>query len=502
MISTDAQVRLAMKERRKGRSQQQAAVKANIKSRQTVAKYEKLGRLPSELKQVRGYRTRVDPFEGDWPEVEQMLENAPELEAKVLFEWLCEREPGRYEGGQLRTFQRRVSEWRGLHQPQIAVLAQEHQPGEVLQTDGTWMNELAVSIEGKPFKHLLIHSVLTYSNWEWGRIVQSESLAALRLGLQSSLQKLGYVPEYHQTDNSTAATYQLSRAEGEEVKRGRGYTRGYLELLKHYGLEPRVIHVGCPEENGDIESANGSLKRALKQHLLLRGSRDFASLDEYEQFVFEVMERRNNPRQQRLNEELAVMKPLTAAPLGLYQEQRVKVNRGSLIRVQKNSYSVPSSLINRQVRVQIYEWHLEVYYAGQCVETMPRLVGEHKHRINYHHLIDSLLRKPGGFRHYRYRRDLFPRLVFRQAWDQLNGWYAPRKADLIYLRVLHLAARHLESEVAEVLGRLLNQGQRWDENDVERQLRPLTIAIPQLSATNIDLTQYDHLLQEAGYASA
>ena len=158
-----------------------------------------------------------------------------------------------------------------------------------------------------------------------------------------------------------------------------------------------------------------------------------------------------------LNEELAVMKPLTVTPLGLYREQRVKVSRGSLIRVQKNSYSVPTSLIGQEVRVRLYEWHLEVYYAGQCVETMPRLVGEQKHQINYRHLIDSLLRKPGGFRHYRYRSDLFPSLVFRQAWDQLNRWYAPRKADLIYLRILRLAARHLESEVAEVLSRLLSQ---------------------------------------------
>jgi hypothetical protein len=67
--------------------------------------------------------------------------------------------------------------------------------------------------------------------------------------------------------------------------------------------------------------------------------------------------------------------------------------------------------------------------------------------INYRHIIDSLLRKPGGFRDYRYREALFPGLVFRQAWEQLNAWYAPRRADLIYLRILHLAAQTLESAV-------------------------------------------------------
>jgi hypothetical protein len=79
MTCTDAQVRLAMKERSKGRTHEQAAVKASVKSRKTVAKYEQLGQLPSQLKQPRPYRTRKDPFAKDWPQLEQMLQAAPEL---------------------------------------------------------------------------------------------------------------------------------------------------------------------------------------------------------------------------------------------------------------------------------------------------------------------------------------------------------------------------------------------------------------------------------------
>jgi len=152
-----------------------------------------------------------------------------------------------------------------------------HYPGEVLQTDGVWLTELGVTIQGEPFKHLLIHCVLTYSNWEWGRIAQSESLPALKLGVQSTLLKLGYVPACHQTDNSSAATRLLKAEEQEALDKRRGYTAGYLELIDHYGMEPRTIHLRSPHENGDVESGNGGLKRALEQHLLLRGSRDFDS---------------------------------------------------------------------------------------------------------------------------------------------------------------------------------------------------------------------------------
>jgi transcriptional regulator with XRE-family HTH domain len=502
MTATDTQVRIMMRERRKGKSQEQAAARANVRSRKTVARYERLGKLPSELKRPRSYRTRADPFAEEWVEVETMLAAAPELEAKALFEWLCEQYPGKYQEGQIRTFQRRVSEWRALHQKQIAVLEQVHHPGEVLQTDGVWLTELDVTIQEQPFSHLFIHCVLPYSNWEWGCLAQSESLAALRLGLQATLTKLGCVPHFHQTDNSSAATRLLSASERAEKRQQRGYTEGYLQLLKHFGLEPRTIHRNSPQENGDVESANGGLKRALHQHLLLRGSRDFASLDEYACFIEQVLERRNQSRQQRLDEEMAIMPPLTASPLAAYQSLRVRVSKGSLIRVAKNHYSVPTSLIGRMVNVRIYEWHLDVCYGQRVVVTLPRLVGQTKQHINYRHIIDSLLRKPGGFRNYRYRDALFPQTVFRQAWEQLNGWFSPRQADLIYLRVLALAARTLESEVVAALHLLLERNHRWNETDVEALLNLQPPPVPHVQRGEVSLHLYDQLLQEVDHVCA
>jgi len=498
MTCTDAQVRLLMRERRKGRTQEQAAVKANIKSRKTAARYERLGKLPSELKEPRQYRTRADPFTEDWEQVEQMLSEAPELEAKTLFEWLCEQFPGKYQEGQLRTLQRRVSDWRALNQEKVAVLEQVHHPGDVLQSDGTWLSELEITIAGESFPHILIHCVLPYSNWEWGAIAQSESLVAYQRALQKTFFKLGAVPRYHQTDNASAVTYQVRGQKGE-----RNYNPGYLDLLNHFGLQPRRIHIGCPEQNGDIESSNGGLKRALRQHLLLRGSRDFATLEAYEQFLEKVMEQRNQGRQTRLAEEMAVMQPLRAQALPAYREVRVKVNRAGLVRIQNNSYSVPTSLIGHQVTVRIYEWHVAVYYRQQQIETMARLVGQKKQQINYRHLIDSLLRKPGGFRNYRYREALFPGLVFRQAWEQLEQWYSPRKADLVYLRVLRLAVRHSESEVAAALSLLLANTTCWDDLDVEQLVQPQVIAeIPVVAPPVINLNQYDRLLQEVSYDPA
>ena len=110
-------------------------------------------------------------------------------------------------------------------------LAQVHRPGEVLQTDGTWMNTLGITLQGEAFPHLSIHCVLPYSNWEWGRVAQLESLLAIRLGLQSTLACLAYVPTIHQTDNMTAAMHHLGREAHDPPPVERAYNPEYLDLL-------------------------------------------------------------------------------------------------------------------------------------------------------------------------------------------------------------------------------------------------------------------------------
>jgi transcriptional regulator with XRE-family HTH domain len=503
MTATDAQVRLAMKERQKGRTQEQAAAKANLQSRKTLSKYERLGRLPSELKAPRIYRTRPDPFEADWPELEAMLQAAPELDAKVLFEWLCERQPGQYDEGQLRTLQRRVSIWRALHRQALLTLEQVHRPGEVLQTDGTWMNTLGITLGGQVFPHLLIHCVLPYSNWAWGRVAQSESLLSIRLGLQSALARLGHVPAIHQTDNTTAATHHLGpQMQGQSLAE-RGYNPDYLLLLAHFGMQPRTIHVASPNENGDIEAANGAFKRAVEQHLLLRGHRDFADLAEYEAFLGCILDKRNVLRQARLAEELAVMKPLAVALLPEMQEFRPRVSSGGTIRVLNNVYSVPSGLKGCLVTARVYEWHIEVWYANQQVDTFPRLTGLGHHHVNYRHVIDTLLRKPGGFRDYRYRDDLFPSGIFRQTWEVLNGRLPPHRADVAYLRILKLAADGSETDVAGVLVQLLATPTLWDDGTVAARLARTLPAPPALQPGVVNLAEYDRLLgMEVGHVIA
>ena len=72
----------------------------------------------------------------------------------------------------------------------------------------------------------------------------------------------------HQTDNSTAATHDIPSGKRE-------FNADYEALMRHLQMTPRTIAVGKKEQNGDVEAANGAFKRRVKQHLLLRGSREF-----------------------------------------------------------------------------------------------------------------------------------------------------------------------------------------------------------------------------------
>ena len=436
--------------RKKERTLTSAAAKAGMDEK-TARRYLLLDKLPSEVKPERSWRTRPDAFEEVWEDLERKLELHPQLEAKTLFEYLQREYPRRFDDGQLRTLQRRIKVWRALEGPAKEVMfAQVHRPGQLCQSDFTYMNKLGVTIAGERFDHLLYHFVLTYSDWESATICYSESFESLSAGLQSALWELGAAPTAHQTDRMSTAVQKTDHPEE--------FTPRYLALLRHYRMAARTIQAGRPNENGDVEQRHYRFKRVLEQQLMLRGSRDFASRQHYLAFVQQLIDQLNRGRRHRLQEELKVMRRLPLGRLDAFQRLQVRVAAGSTISVARNTYSVHSRLIGEQVSVRLHADELEVWYAQRCLERIPRLRGEGRHRVQYRHIIDWLVRKPGAFENYRYREDLFPSSRFRIAYDQLKGHHSMRGAAKQYLLILQLAAKVSEDLVDQALRQLLDRG--------------------------------------------
>jgi hypothetical protein len=474
-----------------------SAMKADM-DRHTARKYIEAGKCPAELQAKHTWRTRPDPLATIWPEVTRMLRDAPELEAKTLFEHFLARADSGLEESHLRTFFRRVRHWRATQGPEREVFfAQERQPGQLMQLDWTYARELGVRIEGQVLDHLFCQCVLPYSDWQWATRCISESFLSLVGGLQAALGQLGGRPECLGTDNSSAATHELEQMPG----RPRGYNADYLELCTHYDLTPVTINVNCPHEHGDVESLNRHLKRRLEQHLILRGSRDFASLEQYDRFVQGVLKAANAKRQKRLAEELAVMHPLPASRLAEYREYEPVVSSQSLIRVNKHTYSVPSRLIGHTLRVEQHEAELKVYLGREFLLCLPRLRGDRGALVDFRHVITPLLRKPGAFIHYRHRQALYPSAVYRAAYDRLVAEHGERPGVIEYLHLLKLAAEESVEKVETVLEGQLAQPGKWRAVQVREQLAPVARKVIELAGLTPSLQAYDTLL-EGGVAHA
>jgi hypothetical protein len=458
-----------------------AAAKAGMDEK-TARKYRNRGKLPSQIKPERTWRTRRDARDAA-------------IEAKTVFDFLCRQHPGRFQEGEVRSLQRRIKAWRARCGPsQEVMFVQHHRPGRQAQSDFTYMNSLGVIVAGQLFDHLVYHFTLTYSNWESVMVCFSESFESLSAGLQNALWEVGAVPEDHRSDSLSAAV--------KNMKNEDEFTERYQGLMRHYGMRPSHNTPGRGHENGDVEQSHHRFKRAVDQEMILRGSREFPSRVEYVAFLGEILNRRNGRRQEKLQHELRVMHRLPEKRTEDWSRWSGKVSAFSTVNVKHNIYSVDSRLIGERIDVRAYAEELEVWYGGQMIERMPRLRGSGRHHIQYRHIIDSLVRKPGAFAHYRYQSDLFPSVLFRVAYDYLRE-HDSAGADRQYVRILHMAAQESEQRVDEALRYLIERGESitadrvidWVKSSVEFDCR-------QIEVEPLQLAVYDSLLESAEEVSA
>lgn len=483
----DTQVRKLMEKLTETQNLTQSALVSGM-DRKTARHYRDSGTLPSEAAKPHTWRTRANPFEAVAAEVEMLISTHPGLQAKTIFEHLVRTYPGRFQPGQIRTLQRHLKTWRAQKGPDKEVMfAQEHRPGELSASDFTHMSTLGVTLCGSPFPHMLYHFVLTYSNWESVTICPSESFESLSLGFQNAAFELSGMTARHRTDNLGAAV--------QDLKDGEMFTKRYDALMCHYGVTPEKIQPGKSNENGDAEQSHRRLKEAVDQSLMLRGSRDFEGLSDYQAFLGQLVNERNGVRMARFLEERPLLAALPALRLPEYRAEDAVVSVFSTIRLARNTYSVPSRLIGETVRVHVYAAHLEIFHGGKRMDTLPRLRGRQGHHIQYRHIIESLVKKPGAFAAYRYREELYPTTTFRLYYDLLVLQHGSKRGVRQYLRVLQLAAGYGEARIEAALREGLLEGTSSFERVEAKALAehlPEAVALGRVS--EVDLPLYDSLL--------
>jgi hypothetical protein len=311
-----------------------------------------------------------------------------------IFDHLCDVHADDFSSSSRRTLERRIRKWRHLHGPaQDVMFMQQQQLGKLGICDFTHIKS-PVTIDDKTFKHMLFNYRLPASGWVYSHVIYcGESFAAFSDGLQNAFAKSEGVPQEVRTDSLSAGYKNISSVED--------FTASYKELIAHYEFIATRNITGVAHENGAIESSNRHIKSQIEQALKVRGSFDFNCRVEYETFVQSVTSRGNKRIGAKFAQEQRQLQALPVHKSVNYSQEYVRVTCTSTINVKRVMYTVPSRLVDSQVKVHVYDDHLdlilghELTYRLECVYTAN---ATRKRSVNYKHVIDALVKKPGAFR--------------------------------------------------------------------------------------------------------
>lgn len=495
------QVKLYMNYREeKNLTQEAAAAKVGISTR--TARTIEHGNHHSQKAAVpRNYKTRASPIDHIWEtELMPMLEKNPGLQAKTLFLYLersHQDETGRpiYNETVLRTLQRRVSLWNALHGKEKEIIfLQEHVPGHQGLSDFTHFDEVKITIAGEVFKHMFYHFRLVYSKWSYLKVIRSgESFQALSEGLQEALFYLGGAPYEHRTDSLSAAFKNLSAEAKSDL------TQQYESLCAYYSMKPTRNNKGRKHENGSVESSHGHLKNRIVQELILRGSNEFSSIAEYEEWVHKIVQAANKRDNKNFELEKQNLQPLPAQKSIDYEIKSVKVTGLSLLMIKGMKYSVPSQLSGHTVTLHIYQHTIAGYLGSTPVLNFERKYQQqHKscYVIDYHHVIHALIKKPGAFRYCKYRNEIFPNDSYRSIWNYIDETEPRQVSSKIMLRILKLAADYeCEEALAFYIADLIHHKQKLDIDAIENKFNASNPMLPVIECKQHPLEHYDVFIQ-------
>ena len=393
-----------------------------------------------------------------------------------------------------RTLERRITDWRAHHGPeQDVIFRQEHEPGRMGLSDFTDTSALAITVAGHLLVHRLYHFRLAFSGFAHAHVVLGgESFVALAEGLQNALWALGGVPREHRSDSLSAAFRNLDKAAADDL------TQRYEGLMAHYGMTPSRNNPGVAHENGSIESPHGHLKNALKDELLLRGSKDFDDLDAYRAFVDLIVGRQNAHNRKRIELEMAHLDKLPKRRTADFEDKTVTVTRSGGFMLNRVFYTAPSRLIGHRLRVRLYDDRLECFLGSTAMMTLRRgqPVSDSKggHVVDYRHVIHALRKKPMALLNLVYRDQLFPRPAYARAFEALLTAAGDRRACKITVELLALAHdRACEAELAEALDADIDAGRLPDLPFLRAYFGPDAASVPLIDVKVVPLSVYDEL---------
>lgn len=313
------------------------------------------------------------------------------ITARRLFE-LLQRDG--YSGG-YDSVQRFVKNWRARHGKtrQASYVPLYFQPGDAYQFD--WSHE-SVILGGVAQIVKVAHFRLSHSRHFFVAAYPRESLEMVFAAHNRAFAFWGGTCRRGIYDNMSTAVDKVLR--GKERK----FNRRFAQLCSHYLVEPVACSPGAGWEKGQVERQVKNIREWL-----FTPRPQFADFAELNNWLAEqclaISKKRSHPEDKNrtiwevFQEERPYLIPVNM-PFAGFSEHESSVSSTSLIRYDRNHYSVESKMVGQTVTVRATAEHIQVISNGKVVGEHERQFGRDKTIYNPWHYLGILENKPGSLR--------------------------------------------------------------------------------------------------------
>jgi len=294
--------------------------------------------------------------------------------------------------------------------------------------------------------------VLGASNYTYAEAQESQELPHWIGGHVRMLTFFGGVPEIVVPDNLKAGVKHPCRYEPD-------LNPTYQDLAEHYGVAVIPTRVRKPKDKAKVEVGVQVVERWILARLR---NRTFFSLAELNQAIRELLQELNDRPMAHLEcsrralfQELdqPALRPLPERPYEFAVWKKARVNIDYHIEFEKHYYSVPYTLIHKEVYVRATSSTIEVFHNHQRVASHQRTQAPGRHTTISEHMPPA---------HQKYQ-EWSPERITR--WTQTIG---PHTTQLVH--VLLDSRPHPQQTYRSCLG-LLRLGSRFGEERLEAACR-------------------------------
>jgi transposase len=331
-------------------------------------------------------KTKVGPY---LPVIEEILvcdRDAPPKQhhtAKRIFERL--RDEYGYTGG-ITQVKEAVARHRRHAQEVFVPLS--HPPGEA-QFD---FGHALVRIAGEERKAAFAVMTLPYSDAFHISAYPRECTETFQTAHVAAFSFFGAVPTRTSYDNTSIAVRKI-------MGRERELTREFLRLESHYLFDHHFCHVGRGNEKGVVEGLVGYGRRNFM--VPVPSFRDWAECNAYLEArcradLHRVLRGKTNTKAELLEVDRAAMLPLPTASFEARRVVHARANSLSLVRFDRNDYSVPTAFAHHELTVLGGISQVRIVCADQLVASHPRCWEKEQTTFDPRHYLALLERKPGA----------------------------------------------------------------------------------------------------------